>query len=75
MLPVLPMLPVANVANSQFIRRLVHRSISEGGSLGEGGLVLDIGIGNISTLATFPHPDRRSLGEGGWQYSFVNVLR
>ena len=31
------MLPIANVANYQFIRRLVHRSISEGGSLGEGG--------------------------------------
>ena len=37
------MLPVIDVANSQFIRR----------SLGEERLVLDIGIGNILTLATF----------------------
>lgn len=38
------MLPVSNVTNSQFIRRLVHRSISEGVSLGEGGL--EIGYWN-----------------------------
>ena len=39
----LPVLPFSNVANFQFIRR----------SLGEGRLGLGIGIGKISTLATF----------------------
>ena len=47
-----------NVANFQSIRRLVLRSLGEGGSLGAGGLVLGIGIGNISTFAhsTGPQP-------------------
>ena len=39
----LPVLPFSNVGNFQFIRR----------SLGEGRLGSGIGIGNISTLATF----------------------